>query len=120
MEIRTEIGHQGASRRQRGTNCRNHEPPAPESARDLYRVEARGTATSNQHGAARVDALIDGDLDDGLRHVLCSHSKNGSSTAGHIETERSADLRFDGRLRRRPIELHLASQKELRIEMAER
>ena len=67
----------------------------PSRARDGDGVEARRAAAADEHGVARVDALVDRDLLDRADHVLGRHPHDGRCRVVDREAERLADLRRD-------------------------
>jgi len=65
-----DLGEQAARRAERRAAARNHEAGATEPRGDRDDVEAGGATARHKHRTPRVDSLVDGDLLDGMHHLL--------------------------------------------------
>ena len=119
-ELGAEIGHQRADGAEGGTDVGDDHPLAAEPPRDLHGVEARRAAAADQHGLARIDALIDGDVLDGVDHVLADDIEDGGGGLVRADTERSAHLLGNRRRRAVGIERDGAAQEEVGVDVAQR
>ena len=117
-ELGAEVGHQRAGGAQRRAHFGNHQPLAAEAPRDLDRVEARRAAAADQHRLARIDALVDRDVLDGMHHVLADDIEDGGGGLVRAHVQRGADLLGDRGRRAFRIERDGAAQEEVGIDIA--
>ncbi len=118
-ELGAEVGHQGAGRAQRRADLGDHDLGAAEPARDRDRVEAGSTAAADQHGALRVDALVDRDLLDRAHHLLGGEREHGGGGLLEAEAEPACDVGLKRQARRLEVEPHRAAEEEGRVDPAE-
>ncbi len=117
--LRMQVRHHRARRAEGCADLRDHHALAAQSPRNRGRVEAGGTATADQDRVTRVDALVDGDIDDRLDHVLGRNRNDRRGRLLEVDPHGCCNIALDRAARGIEVERHGTTEEELGIEIAE-